>query len=156
MRCDCGHSADHHNPAPPYNDIKNDFSGNCRNCKCLAFSVGSSSERPNTVHGLIARRRGEYIVRRWTDDVVTLKAEHALELAKRDVILEEQKRLMRMSNKKIVDLELRVVELERFIVGEALSGEDTHVGKIRAEEDMGGHDKSCPARLGSTCDCGKL
>jgi len=65
------------------------------------------------IMGLIARQRGEVIVRRWNDDVEDLKAEHANELAKRDVMLEEQKRLMRISNRKLVELELEIKEIKK-------------------------------------------
>jgi len=130
MRCDCGHSADHHNPGED-----NNFSGNCRNCKCQAFSVSEPTRK-----GLMARNRGEVIVRRWNDDVEALKVEHANELARRDAMLEEQKRLMRIANKKLVELENKIRKFKNS----------------PAVDLMGGHDKGCPARWGSTCDCGKL
>ena len=115
MKCDCGHSADHHNPGDPYQGIGDGFSGNCRNCKCLMFTIEAQSLDMGgaITKGLIARDRGEVIVRRWHDDVEALKAEHALELARRDVMLEEQKRFARMSNKKIVELELKIKALRK-------------------------------------------
>ena len=105
MRCACGHSEDHHNPGDPYQPMDS-FSGNCRNCTCASFRPQAEPH----VHSLISRDRGEVIVRRWNDEVEALKVEHANELAKRDVMLEEQKHLMRISNKRIVELELALKE----------------------------------------------
>ncbi len=60
------------------------------------------------VKGLIARKRGEVIVRHWQDEVDELKKQHSNELAQKDVMLEEQRRLMGISNQKLVELEERL------------------------------------------------
>lgn len=134
MKCDCGHDQSHHNPGE--DNSYGYFAGNCRNCKCLKFTTDSQANSfydlgRTIMKGLISRDRGEVIVRRWHDEIADLITKHELELAKRDVMLEEQKRLMRLANKQLVKLERRVAELEEFIVGEAESGSDTHVGKIK-------------------------
>lgn len=140
MKCDCGHSADHHNPGED-----NNFSGNCRNCECSAFGVGADSRRPG-VYSLIARQRGEVIVKRWNDEVEALKVEHANELAKRDVMLEEQKRLMRISNKRLVELESEIKELKKSVCSNC--GE-THLVSLRrcwkceGLSDPSKHEESC-------------
>lgn len=116
MKCCCGHEQDHHNPARDALGIEDDFAGNCRNCKCPAFIrelPPPVCDQAPVVHGLIARRRGEYIVRRWNDEVEELKAAHEFELAQRDLMLEEQKRLMRIANMKLVELEYEIKKLKR-------------------------------------------
>lgn len=72
-------------------------------------------------HSLIARQRGEVIVRHWQDEVDELKRQHLNELAQKDVMLEEQKRLMRISNSKIVELEGQLAhhELAESAFGQA-------------------------------------
>jgi len=180
VKCCCGHAESHHNPGDPYMGMQDDFSGNCRNCKCPEFTnelksvrdmsmdqlirVGLiPSESPlGSARGLIARQRGEYIVRKWQDEVEALKVEHENELARRDVMLEEQKRFMRIANKKLVELENEIKELKKSTTGEHSALCQRRVGfslecDCGLEENAtGGHDKSCPARMGSTCDCGKL
>lgn len=113
MKCDCGHVEDHHNPGEPYEGIQDSFSGNCRNCKCLMFTTEQQSGMPMTSHGLIARHRGEVIVRRWNDEMEALRAEHANDVAQFNVLLEESRRLQRISNKKIVELENKIKALQK-------------------------------------------
>lgn len=113
IKCDCGHLEDHHNPGDPYEGIQDSFSGNCRNCKCLMFTTEQQSGLPITSRGLIARERGEVIVRRWHDEMAELKAEHQNDVAQLQVLLEEGRRLQRISNRKIVELENRIKELEK-------------------------------------------
>lgn len=132
MKCDCGHSADHHNPGDPYEGIKDDFSGNCRNCTCLMFTRELQLEGLHKMatdqlmrkgliavgeldkDGLIARERGEVIVRRWQDEIDAIKAEHQNDVAQFQVLLKEAGRLQRISNKKIVKLELALKESRRL------------------------------------------
>jgi hypothetical protein len=76
-------------------------------------AVRENANEQLTRVGLIARDRGEVIVRRWNDETEALKAKHAQEVARFQVLLKEGRRLQRISNQKIVELENEIKVLRK-------------------------------------------